>query len=287
MNLKSDILKLSIIFMLILVLIPVASAMDSNDTFYVEYDYSDSEEVVDEYVDCEVDDTQNQESSAEEDFKASDTLDEDSTENYHEDQSYNYEDYIEENHDEYIVIPELNVDDVGVTHNIDVIELELIYENLIEDINDLTDDINETSEDELTLDENSLNVQDSLISKYDIKVNFKLIDDLFYNGISYFGSPFTNHDRLVTKILELKDNLLLNQDMQMYFTNHDIDDSEEIRSINKITTDYAYNIDNSIVGANSIVNLLTCFFNFESYFNTIFSINFGDNFLIHANFINR
>ena len=41
MNLKSGILKLSIIFMLILLMIPVATAMDSEDAFYIEYDYPD------------------------------------------------------------------------------------------------------------------------------------------------------------------------------------------------------------------------------------------------------
>lgn len=282
MNLKSDILKLSIIFMLILVLIPVASAMDSNDTFYEEYDYSDCEEVVDEVVDYEVDDTQDYESSTEEDYKTSDTVDED-LKDYNQDyQSYSHVTYED---DDQVIIPELNEDDVSVTHNIDVIELETIYSNVIEDINDLTDDINETSEDELTFDENSVNVQDSFISKYNIKVDFKLIDDLFYNGINYFGMSFNNYNRFMMKFLELKDNLLLNQGILMYFTNHEIDDSEEIHSINKITTDYAYNIDNSIVGADAIVNLLSCFFNFESNFDTIFSITFGDNFLIHAVFI--
>ncbi|MBQ8016479.1 MAG: hypothetical protein IJ258_00075 [Methanobrevibacter sp.] len=282
MNLKSDILKLSIIFMLILVLIPVASAMDSNDTFYEEYDYSDCEEVVDEVVDYEVDDTQDYESSTEEDYKTSDTVDED-LKDYNQDyQSYSHVTYED---DDQVIIPELNEDDVSVTHNIDVIELETIYSNVIEDINDLTDDINETSEDELTFDENSVNVQDSFISKYNIKVDFKLIDDLFYNGINYFGMSFNNYNRFMMKFLELKDNLLLNQGMLMYFANHKIDDSEEIHSINKITTDYAYNIDNSIVGADAIVNLLSCFFNFESNFDTIFSITFGDNFLIHAVFI--
>lgn len=273
--------------MLILVLIPLASAMDSNDTFYVEYDYSDSEEVVDEYVDCEVDDTQNQESSAEDDFKASDTFDEDLNDYKQEDQSCQFDDCFEENQDEFINIPELNEDDVSVTHNIDVIELELVYDNLIDDIDDLTDDINETGEDELTLDENSVNVRDSFISKYNKAiVNFKLIDDLFYNGICYFGTSFNNYNRFMTKILELKDDILLNQDMQLYFNNHKIDDSKEIQGIDKITTDYAYNIDNSIVGADAIVNFLSCFFNFQSNFNTIFSITSGDNFLIHANFIN-
>ena len=268
--------------MLILVLIPVASAMDSNDTFYEEYDYSDCEEVVDEVVDYEVDDTQDYESSTEEDYKTSDTVDED-LKDYNQDyQSYSHVTYED---DDQVIIPELNEDDVSVTHNIDVIELETIYSNVIEDINDLTDDINETSEDELTFDENSVNVQDSFISKYNIKVDFKLIDDLFYNGINYFGMSFNNYNRFMMKFLELKDNLLLNQGMLMYFANHKIDDSEEIHSINKITTDYAYNIDNSIVGADAIVNLLSCFFNFESNFDTIFSITFGDNFLIHAVFI--
>ena len=46
MNVKTKILKLSIIFMLILVLIPVVAAEDSSESFYIEYAEESSDDVV-------------------------------------------------------------------------------------------------------------------------------------------------------------------------------------------------------------------------------------------------
>lgn len=268
--------------MLILVLIPVASAMDSNDTFYVEYDDSDYEEVVDEYVEYEVEETQNLEHSHEENVKSSDTINENIGEDsqYQDDiDKYYYNE--EEAAVEPVVCIELNEDDVSVTHDQDVKSFEFVNSDVIY-LDNLTDAINEeTSEDDSTFDKNSVN-QDLLINKLEIKNNFPLFDHT-YNEINFYETSFDNSNRFLTKILELKDNLLLKQDMHVIFNNYVIDDLEEIISINKITSDYAYNIDNSIVGAESIV---TCFLNFKSFFDTVFSYTFVVIFFYDADFIN-
>ena len=275
MNLKSDILKLSIIFMLILVFIPVATAMDSNDTFYIEYDTSDYEDVVDEEISHPVEDTQDHESSHEEAVETSDTFNGDISENHEEiSQSNNIEENEIEisksecNHNQEISIPELNEDDIDISDDIEVIESKLVYDTVMDDIDDLAENINETVEDELTYEENSVN-QD-LISKHDIKINFLLID-VYYDEISNFSTSFNHDNDFMTKMFELKEKLLLKEDIQTYFDNQAKHDCEEIVCINKITSDYAYYIDNSIVGAESIVTFVSCFSNFKSYFSTIFS----------------
>ena len=86
MNLKSNVLKLSILFLLILVLIPAASAMDSNETFYIEYDNTDCGDVVDEY---EVEDT-SIEHSPKENVETSESFSEDQCNNQEEEISNKY-----------------------------------------------------------------------------------------------------------------------------------------------------------------------------------------------------
>ena len=276
--------------MLILVLIPVASAMDSNETFYIEYDNADCGDLVGEY---EVEDT-SIEHSPKENVETSESFSEDQCNNQEEEISNNnigssYEEISQISNVEYnqevITTPELNEDDVSVSrNNIIVIESELVNINGIDDFDNLTNDMDKTSENEFTHNENSVYRDLLFISKYGSNLNFLLID-AFYNKVCYSESSLNENDDITTKIFELKEKLLLKHDMQAHFDNQIVDEVEEIVCINKITTDFAYYIDNSIVGADSMVNFQSCFSNFKSYFYTIFLI-FGDNFLRDADFIN-
>ena len=274
MNLKSNLLKLSIIFMLILVLIPVASAMDSNETFYIEYDDSGYEEVVDEF---EVEDTSDVHSH-EENVETSHAFNKDSNDDSGEVSNYNdivndqeeifQVNNVEENKE--CIIPELNEDDIDVSAvDIEVFESKLVYDSVIEDFDNLTDDFKETDE----FEENSVNKDLFLICEFEHKIDFSLID-VYYNEISNFESPFNQNGDFLTKIFELKEKLLLKYDIKSFLGNN-INEVKEIVCFNKITTDFAYCIDNSIVGSDSALNLLSCFSNFKSYFSTIFLI-FGD-----------
>lgn len=279
MNLKSNVLKLSLLFLLILVLIPVASAMDSNETFYIEYDNADCGDVVGEY---EVEDT-SVEHSPNENVEASDSFSDDQYNNHVEEISINnmeisYEEISQINNVEYnqeVITPILNEDDVSVSKDyIIVIESELVNINVSDDFDNLTNDMDKTSENEFTHNENSVYRDLLFISKYGSNLNFLLID-AFYNKVCYSESSLNENDDITTKIFELKEKLLLKHDMQVHFDNQIVDEVEEIVCINKITTDFAYYIDNSIVGADSMNNFQSCFSNFKSYFYTIFLI-FGD-----------
>lgn len=273
MNLQFDILKLSIIFMLVLVLIPVATAMDSNETFYVEYEDSNYEDLIDDPVEYEIEDIQSHEPSHEENVKTSDTFNEDAGEDSHNSDSNNL------NHNEIVNVSQNSAtvekkEYVGV-HDKEVINSE--FANMdVEFSDDLTRNINESGEDDLTF-ENSVN-QDFLIYKNNLQINFLLFNDL-YNESSFSEVSFNNYDLFITKILKLKDKLLFNQGTFIYFHNQ-IVDFEEIIAINKITSDYAYNIDNSIVGAEGIVNLFACFLNFKSFFDAFFLNFYGDIFQV-------
>lgn len=263
MDLQFDILKLSIIFMLVLVLIPAATAMDSNETFYVEYEDSNYEDLIDDHVEYEVEDIQSHEPSHEENVKTSDTFNEDAGEDSHNPDSNDLK------HNEIVNVSQKPAtveikEDVGI-HDNEVIEPEFAYAD-VACLDDLVQNINESSEDDLTF-ENRVD-QDFLIYKKNLEINFLLFNDL-YNESSFSEVSFNNYNLFITKILKLKDKLLFNKDSFIYFHNQ-IVDFEEIITINKITSDYAYNIDNSIVGADGIVNLFSCFLNFKSYFDPFF-----------------
>lgn len=284
MNYKSFILKLSIIFMLILVLIPVASAMDSNETFFIEYENSDIEEVVVEY---EVEDTASQ-SCPEKDVEIYDTTNNDFSsreESSNEVIAKESNDQIKMENIEYNhnhTFHELGVDEVSLSRDVKAIETELVH-NTDEDFDNLASNIVNADDEDLTFAENSLNQVLFPVFRFSDYIHCLLIDN-YYNEFSYNESSFGESEDFMTKF-ELKEKLLLNHDPHTYFDSHNIYDLKEILCINKITTDFAYCIDNSIVGADSIVNLLSCFSNFKSYFYTIFPV-FCYNFLRGADFIN-
>lgn len=246
MNLKSKILKLSIILMFVLVLIPVASAMDSDESFYQEYEtasdieYQDYEGVVEEYGNWQVVDAQ-EEISSDSDYDGFDEID---TE--YSDQSQPQVD----NEDNIINVAEFEENSVIETHEIineDTSVDEVEYEISSQNVDDILNNINETSVEDLTI-ESIVNQGSILISKYDhVIVNCVKINQILSAEME--STELTNLNRNIDKVLELKNNLLLKQDVQATFSGVNINELEDIVScMNYINTDFAYSIDNSIVG---------------------------------------
>lgn len=279
MNFKSRILKLSIILMLVLVLIPVASAMDSEDAFYQEYDCGDEEVVVEEYSGWEVQYAQNEVSSEVE----IDSYEEPDNEDYYN--GYD-QDQVEEDANE---IPEFNMDSVDVTPYIDNQYVNDENEEISSEIYDnIVGDFEETSDDELTFNEKISVSQGSIfISKYDATINVEIIGQIINTGFDEGKESKLNND-----LAELKNNLLIKQDLKTIHSNDTIvDDLYNIAiGVDYTSNDFAYSIDNSIVGDENVMysaGTLSCFLNFYPCFDATFSCdflldeyNFCGNFLI-------
>ena len=258
MNYKSEILKFSIIFMIILVLIPVATAMDSNDTFYEEYDCSDNEDVIAEYDNCEVEDTQ-------EDLSSDSHNSEDFQENNIEENSdYDSEIETDGEEDEIKSVIEFNNYSADVTH--EVIDSSQSSGNQIElttDFEQISYDINESSDEELTIEEISVEIKCSFISKFNIESKNSL-DDILHCGNGNFSK---NYHRYLFKVIELKNHLLMSNFTPLDDIITDNADGQLIVSINKITTDFIYSIDNAIIKDGYSVFLSGfCFLNFSTYY---------------------
>ena len=273
MNFKSQILKLSIIFMLVLVLIPVASAMDSEDAFYQEYDVGDSEGLVEEYSDLEVEYTQVEASSDSEYEAYSETENEESISDQTHEPKIKSEDAP--------VIAEFDVSSVDNTNNIienqdidEVIKVDDITEEIFDDV---VSNIDETCDEDLTLKKISVNQGSIFISKCDANIidNSHFISSMIFNGSG--ADKSTNFDRNLFKIIKLKNNLLIKHDVSS--TNNVDDDAENVImavSVDNIRNDFAYSIDNSVVGDNHAVDVMiySSFLNFDSCFDAIFCCNF-------------
>lgn len=247
MNLKSKILKLSIILMFVLVLIPVASAMDSDESFYQEYETAsdiecqDYEGIVEEYGNWQVVDAQ-EEISSDSDYDGFDEID---TE--YSDQSQPQAD----NEDNIINVAEFEENSVIETHEVineDTSVDEVEYEISSQNVDDILNNINETSVEDLTI-ESIVNQGSILISKYDDEVIVNCVKINQILSAEMESTELTNLNRNIDKVLELKNNLLLKQDVQATFSGVNINEFEDIVScMNYINTDFAYSIDNSIVG---------------------------------------
>lgn len=272
MNFKSRILKLSIIFMLVLVLIPVASAMDSEDAFYQEYDVGDSEGLVEEYSDIEVEYTQVEVSSDSEYEAHSETESEEIISDQSHEQEVDNEDAPE--------IAEFEIDSVDNINN-DIIEDQNIDDVILDDIadeifDDFIDNVDETCDEELTLEKISVNQGSIFISKCDANIidNSHFISSMIFNGFD--ADKPTNFDRNLFRIIKLKDNLLIKHDTQST-EGHEINPENIIMtvSVDKISNDFAYSIDNSIVGDDHAVYVMVYSFSyFDSCFDAIFCCNF-------------
>lgn len=233
--------------MFVLVLIPVASAMDSDESFYQEYETAsdiecqDYEGIVEEYGNWQVVDAQ-EEISSDSDYDGFDEID---TE--YSDQSQPQAD----NEDNIINVAEFEENSVIETHEIineDTSVDEVEYEISSQNVDDILNNINETSVEDLTI-ESIVNQGSILISKYDDEVIVNCVKINQILSAEMESTELTNLNRNIDKVLELKNNLLLKQDVQATFSGVNINEFEDIVScMNYINTDFAYSIDNSIVG---------------------------------------
>lgn len=232
--------------MFVLVLIPVASAMDSDESFYQEYETAsdiecqDYEGVVEEYGNWQVVDAQ-EEISSDSDYDGFDEID---TE--YSDQSQPQAD----NEDNIINVAEFEENSVIETHEIinEDTSVEVEYEISSQNVDDILNNINENSVEDLTI-ESIVNQGSILISKYDDEVIVNCVKINQILSAEMESTELTNLNRNIDKVLELKNNLLLKQDVQATFSGVNINELEDIVScMNYINTDFAYSIDNSIVG---------------------------------------
>ena len=141
MNFKSRILKLSILFMLVLVLIPAIAAEDSSEAFFIEYEDPNDEVIVEETDSIEemnqaqVDVSPSSEVADDIEVSSQDTPVQDQSEIEESDEDTNI-----------IIIPEQAECSVVETH--DVVEEGLDIEKITEDPNKVVNDINENDNEE-------------------------------------------------------------------------------------------------------------------------------------------
>ena len=263
MNVKTKILKLSIIFMLILVLIPVVAAEDSSESFYIEYAEESSDDVVVEesysaYEEVEYAQEDTVISNENDDVEDS----EDSSTDYN-----HFEESIEDNCDANIIE---HVECSGeVPQNIQSNEDDINH-ICSDNFADICDDGNfEFNDCELATEDISVINQGSLfISKNDFNPNDILIKTVMdIEAESFETSCFK---RGLSKILELKNHILTNQDIQVAFLNDlvfDVD-SDIVDCINKANTDFAFSIDNSVIGDENGILIMcsSCFLKFNPSF---------------------
>lgn len=260
--------------MLVLVLLPLACAMDSEDAFYQEYDCGDDEGFIEEYGDWEVEYTPED---------ASSEIEIDNCEESDNDNCYKYydgsdQDQVEEDAKE---IPELNIDSVDVTPYIDnpVIIVEEEHEDISSEVFDnMAGNVEETSDDELTFSKKiSVNQGSIFISIHDSTITVDIINHIVNEGRESCKMSKLNND-----LVELKNNLLINQDLKTVHSNDIvIDDLYNILiGIDYTSNDFAYSIDNSIIG-DAINKFFTGTFScFLNYVYPCFDASFSCDFLI-------
>ena len=279
MNFKSRILKLSIIIMLVLVLIPVVAAEDSSESFFIEYaDQIDEEVVVEESYSIE------EVEYAQEDVSVSSEVP--AVEEKYEKNFAHMESG--EEIEEFNSDISISEQDCSVVEAHDIVEEKEDIPNLYcENINDVVDfnninyeDMSELETKELTIEINQVINQDSIfISKHDYSnVNFILKNDLFAETTSFETTG--GFKRSLFKVLELKNNLLINQDIQFVFVDNfssDVD-GDVIVSTDKTANDFVFSIDNSVVGDEGLIifeNISFCL-NFNTCFDAFFCCKFLD-----------
>ena len=268
MNVKSKILKLSIILMLILVLIRVVAAEDSSESFFIEYAEESSEDVIVEesYSIEEVE-------YAQEDTVISNEYDGVEAE-YEDPSKYDnpLEESIEDNCDANIEHIECSGE---VSQNIQLNEDSNYISS--ENFADISKDIFENNDCEIATDDISVISQGSFfISENDYNSYVFLISTVLNTETTNYETSSFN--RGLTKILELKNNILTNHNVQIVFLNDlifDVD-SDIVGCINKATTDFVFSIDNSVVGDGNEILILcsSCFLKFNPCFYAFISCDF-------------
>lgn len=279
MNFKSGILKLSILIMLVLVLLPAIAAEDSSEAFYVEYTYESAEEVIveDSGPVYEVEEAWEDVSP---NYEMKMTVDE---EEIGEDVHFQDQSAVEI--DDAVMIQEEVECSVVETYNnnIDVIEEgdELFNNEFCEDVIDNVNynDIDDVDRD-VTIEDFRIIKQGSVIfvsEEVNDNSNIILINELFTEATNYETNGFK---RSLIKALELKNNLLINQEVSFVFADNcmaDVD-GDIIVCTDKITTDFVFSIDNSVVGgADLIIFSCTSFcLDFTPFYDAFIFCNFFD-----------
>ena len=269
MNVKSKILKLSIILMLILVLIPVVAAEDSSESFFIEYAEESSDDVIVEesYSIEEVE-------YAQEDTVISSEYGE--VEAEYEDLS-TYDNHLEESIEDNCDATNMGHVECSaeVSQNIQVNEDSNYISS--ENFAEMGKDIFENNDCEIATDDISVINQGSFfISEFDFKSNVILINTVLNTETTNYETSSFNSG--LTKILELKNNILTNQNVQIIFLNDlifDVD-SDIVGCINKATTDFIFSIDNSVVGDGNEILIFcnSCFLKFNPCFYAFISCDF-------------
>lgn len=277
MNFKSGILKLSILLMLVLVLLPAIAAEDSSEAFFIEYEDQSDEVIVEETDSIEEMNQAQVDVSLDSDLE--DEVEVSSQDTPVQDQSFETE---EINEDTNIIVQEQIDCPVVETH--DVIEethddeksTDLYCENVVENINYNNNDVNEESRCELIDDISIINQGSVFISKanYD---NLIAVNEVYMEANCFKTSSFK---RSLTKALELKNTLLINNDIKFIFADNLADniDGDVIICADKITTDFVFSIDNSVIGEGNLIFFVTtsyCFY-LNPCFNTSISCDFFD-----------
>lgn len=274
MNFKSGILKLSILIILVLVLLPAIAADDSSEAFFVEYTHESDEVVVEESGPIyEIEEAWEDVSPS---YEMKMTIDEEElVEDVH------FQDQSGEIDDAVMIQEEVECSVVETYNNINEIEErdELFNNEFCEDVIDNVNykDIDDVDRD-VTIENVNIIKQGSIIFNFEeVKDNSNiiLINELFTEAANYETHTFK---RSLIKAFELKNNLLINQDVSFIFADNSMDlDGDIILCTDKITTDFVFSIDNSVVGDDLIVFSPTSFcLNFTPCFDDFISCNFFD-----------
>ena len=276
MNFKSRILKLSILFMLVLVLLPAIAAEDSSEAFFIEYEDPNDEFIVEET------DSIDEMNQAQVDVSPISEV-EDNVEVSSQDTPVQDQSEIEESDEDtnIIIIPEQAECSVVETH--DVVEensddekiTDLYCENVVENINHNNNDVNEDSGCEQIIDDISIINQGSLVNSEISYNNLIVVSEVYMEANCFKTNSFK---RSLTKVLELKNNLLINNDIRFIFADNLVDnvDGDVIICADKITTDFVFSIDNSVIGDENLIFFVTtsyCF-NLTPCFNASISCDF-------------
>lgn len=290
MNFKSKILKLSIIIMLVLVLIPAIAAEDSSESFFVEYADESDEDIVEESDSIdEVEQTQVEDVSVDSEIVSSEFSDESDIINNNINDEKSEEIQIEDNHCEdpieenqdTVIIPEHIDCSVEETHNI-IEERENNnniyfdnYENVSDDVNN---DVDEYRNCELTI-ENICIINHGSVFNSKSNLNVDAINHALINTAT-LNFETQSFKRGLIKVSELKNNLLINQDISFIFADNlmaDVD-GDVIICNDKTSNDFIFSIDNSVVGDGNLIIFVTTSFclNFDSCFDAFICRDFFD-----------
>lgn len=278
MNFKSQILKLTIIMMLVLVLVPAVSAENSTESFFVEYDVADDEVYVEECTFSEVyfEEDAQVETSTSHEIDSVSPIDHQAN-----DVSCGVNETIKISDDVNVITAEeesaLDPQDIIIDDEKESAEI------LCSDFSEISNDINESREDDFILETQSIDCcpVDISISKFNVMSNhlFHLDKLIFCSSFSY---NTTNFGRNLLKNLDTKDNLLNDNWACIYYAVNSVVVIElnDAEIIEKHIGDFAYSIDNAIFGdeCGLTFDFLAIFSNFNPVYDDDFLYKTVDEF---------